>query len=101
MWTKTAADRQRDAQVYGAEWRKARAAQLRRQPDCELRYDGICLSVATEVDHILGAARDPRHRWLRSVCSPCHRRVTARQGGGYRKTKTSQQEPQLRQATLW
>ncbi len=97
-WTKTQADRQRDSQVYGPEWRKARAAQLRRQPCCELRYPDICRGRATEVDHVLGAGTDKHHNFLRSVCGPCHRHRTATEQGGRRN---GQSDPPPRPATIW
>jgi 5-methylcytosine-specific restriction endonuclease McrA len=101
-WTKTAAARRQDSQRYGPAWRKARAAQLARQPDCEIRYDEICLGRADQVDHVLSAANDPDHRWLRSACGPCHRKHTAAtQDGGFRKPCRPQTEPDPQPATLW
>jgi 5-methylcytosine-specific restriction endonuclease McrA len=71
-WNKDEAARKRSNRIYGADWRRKRAAQLewdrhRRQ----LQLPG-CTINATEVDHILGADLDPGHTQLRSVCASCH-----------------------------
>lgn len=71
-----------------AAWRRARAAQLRKDRwRCQLRLDG-CQGAASEVDHIHGIDADPQHRFLRSVCSSCHKKRTAQQSGEARRGKT-------------
>jgi 5-methylcytosine-specific restriction endonuclease McrA len=98
-WTKTAADRQRDSQRYGSQWRKARLRQLEADGyRCQLRLDG-CLGQASQVDHVDQAANDPQHQRLRSVCSPCHRKITAQQGGGARRRHEVDTPP--KQCTLF
>ena len=53
-------------------WKKLRAAVLQRDAHaCQL-----CGNDANEVDHI-GAADNHDPANLRSLCSPCHRRVTS------------------------
>lgn len=101
-WDNSPAARARSNRVYGAAWRRARAAQLQRQPNCELRYDG-CHGRADQVDHILGAGADPGHQALRSVCGPCHRKRTAsEQGLGYRKPAADRiTDPAARPTTTW
>jgi 5-methylcytosine-specific restriction endonuclease McrA len=99
-WEKTPADRRQDSQRYGPEWRRARKRQLEADGyRCQLGLD-VCTYRATEVDHIDGAANDPHHRRLRSVCGPCHRKHTAQQGGGARGRRANA-DPEPRQSTLW
>jgi 5-methylcytosine-specific restriction endonuclease McrA len=98
-WKKTREDRRQDARTYGARWRHARDAHLRKTGwQCEIRMEGVCIGSATEVDHVHGAENDPGHRFLRAACEPCHAKVTAQQGGGYRKGPA---DPQPRQGTVW
>lgn len=98
-WHKAPEDRQRDARRYGATWRRARDAHLRKvRWRCEIRGEG-CRGAATEVDHIDGADNDPHHRNLRAACSTCHGKVTAQQGGGFRKAPAA--DPQPRPRTSW
>lgn len=57
-------------------WRKTRAQQLTREPNCR-----DCGNPATQVDHIVeradgGALHDPRN--LQSLCTPCHLAKTQR-----------------------
>lgn len=83
-WSKTADDRRKDARTYNGDYRRKRKRQLERVPVCELRLEG-CTYHATQADHIYGAAADPDHNSLRSVCLSCHRKRTARdQGLGFR-----------------
>jgi 5-methylcytosine-specific restriction enzyme A len=84
-WDNSPEKRRRDAQVYGAEWRAKRLAALKRANfRCEIRLPG-CQGSASEVDHIDQARNDPNHDRLRAACKSCHAKVTAQQGGGYRK----------------
>jgi hypothetical protein len=74
----------RRPEYSSAAWRRARLACLRAaQWKCEARLDG-CVGAASQADHITGIANDPQHRNLRAVCTPCHRKLTAQQGRGYR-----------------
>ncbi len=83
---------------YGADYRRKRDAAMRRAGwRCEIRIEGICITVASECDHVDGIAADPRHLHLRAACKPCHARVTARQGG----PGSRQPDPQPRQVTAW
>lgn len=99
-WPKTPEDRQRDSQRYGATWRKARLACLRRANwRCEIHGDQ-CQGAAAEVDHIIGAANDPNHRMLRAACHRCHQQVTSQQGNEARKRQGPRDPPAV-QRTLW
>jgi 5-methylcytosine-specific restriction enzyme A len=99
-WQKTRADRERDNQTYDARWRRARKAALERAGyRCEIRLPDVCAGRATEVDHISQAANDPNHRHLRAACSPCHAKVTAQQGRGFRKGGSA--DPPPRPRTEW
>ncbi len=56
-------------------WSKTRKFALARDRNrCQLAIPGVCLVVATEVDHILPRALggDDALDNLRSVCRPCH-----------------------------
>ena len=99
-WKRSPDERRRDNRTYGTAWRKARRAQLERDRyQCQVRLDG-CTRRATEVDHIIGADRDPQHRQLRSVCHACHLKITATQGGGAR-SPGSVADPEPRPRTSW
>lgn len=103
-WRKTPDDRRRDAQVYGAEYRRNRAATLKRAGwRCEIRTEGICTGRATTCDHIIPVSQGGGHELgnLRAACAPCHRRKTAGEGGGYRKRRGPAADPQPRPYTLW
>ena len=98
-WDKTPAERRQDSQRYGAKWRRVRDAHLRKVGwRCEIRLEGVCIGAATQVDHIEQAENDPNHRAIRAACEPCHKKVTAQQGGGYRRGPS---DPQPRQGTKW
>jgi len=83
---------------YGkAKWKRARSAQMRRDGGrCQLRLPGICLGAASQVDHIYGLRNDSEHRFLRSVCIPCHRAITRKPSGGGRH-----KEPPAEPRTDW
>jgi hypothetical protein len=86
-----------------AAWRRARLACLRAaQWKCQARLDG-CVGAASQADHVDGIANDPQHRALRAVCAPCHRRITAQQGGGYRGSGRGDQpaDPPPSPRTVW
>ena len=98
-WRKTADDRQRDARTYGADYRRKRAACLKRANwKCEIRIPGKCIGAASEADHVEQAANDPGHNRLRAACSPCHAVITARQSNAGTGTKT---DPQPQPRTAW
>lgn len=100
-WEKTRADRQRDARVYGAKWRRARDACLRAARwRCQIQMEG-CQGAASQVDHIDGVENDPDHQRLRAACTECHKRITAQQGGGYRAAGRAAPDPAPRPGTAW
>lgn len=100
-WRKTPEDRARDAQRYGAEWRRARLACLQAARwRCEIRLGG-CAGTASEVNHVDGAANDPHHRNLRAACKPCHAKVTAQQGHDGRRGSRPAADPPATPRTRW
>ena len=102
-WQKTPEERPCSSRVYGAEWKRKRQAQLERDRyRCQLQLES-CTGRATEVDHLYGAAADPSHNHLRSVCSSCHKRRTAQQGGGFGANpgKRRAPDPPHRPRTRW
>lgn len=75
---------------YGAPWRKARLAFLRRNPLCKACRDAGRVEPASEVDHVVPHRGDARLFWgvtnWQPLCKPCHSRktqaeVTARRRG--------------------
>lgn len=88
--------------AYGtAAWRNARDACLRRANwRCEIRIPNVCIGAATEADHIDRLANDPEHKRLRAACTPCHRAVTAQQGGGARGRQAAA-DPAPQPRTAW
>jgi 5-methylcytosine-specific restriction endonuclease McrA len=96
-WDKTREDRRQDSQRYGAAWRKAREACLRAANwRCQIQLSG-CAGAASQADHIDQAENDPNHQRLRAACKPCHAKITAQQGMGYRAPK----DPEPRPRTAW
>ena len=72
-----------NAYAYRSGWQATAKRVLERDHrECQLRYAGICIGRAREVDHIVrpedGGGDDLEN--LRAVCTPCHRRRTGRQG---------------------
>ncbi len=70
---------------YGAKWRTARKAFLKRNPLCfECQGKGI-LKAAAVVDHIIPHKGDPGLFWDESnwqaLCKTCHDRKTAKSDG--------------------
>jgi 5-methylcytosine-specific restriction endonuclease McrA len=99
-WPTDPAKRRQDAQRYGAKWRRVRDAHLRKAGwRCEIRIEGVCIGAASEVDHIDQVENDPNHQNLRAACVPCHKHVTAQQGGGYRNKPPG--DPPPRPRTAW
>lgn len=84
---------------HTAEYRRARLACLRAARwRCEVRIEGVCIGSATQADHEAGLATDPGHKTLRAACLPCHKHVTARQGGGFRRAPA---DPPPQPRTQW
>lgn len=110
-WVKSRADRRRDAGTYGsAEYRKNRAIAWKRAGGrCEQFLDSgrRCGSRdRCQVDHIKNVASGGTHHLdnLRVLCTPCHRRKSAQEGGGYRRPgrrRTAAQDPALTARTKW
>ena len=100
-WSKTAADRQRDAAVYDSpEYRRNRPLAMKRDRwRCQLRLPG-CAGAASQCDHIIQPDNGGGHGLanLRAVCKPCHAKRTAQQSntGGSGKT-----DPQPQPRTAW
>lgn len=68
------------AQRLPTNWPALRLLVLRRDRHiCRLRIAGICITQATEVDHIV-AGDDHSTRNLQAVCSACHARKSALEG---------------------
>jgi 5-methylcytosine-specific restriction protein A len=109
-WTKTPADRARDAETYGSpEYRRNRPLALRRAGGrCELTQNGHrCGSRnRVSVDHIKPVSQGGTHHLdnLRVLCRPCHLAKTATEGGGFRqpgRRSTRAADPPLQQRTQW
>ncbi len=87
------AKRKADAR-YNAEYRRKREACLRAARwRCQIQLPGICIGSASEADHIDGVDADPHHDRLRAACCPCHRARTAQQGGGFRRSGGTREDP--------
>jgi 5-methylcytosine-specific restriction endonuclease McrA len=93
-WRKTPQDRQRDAKVYGPEYRLNRAAVMRaaagRCAECHHRHARL------QCDHVIPVTQGGSHAVsnLRAVCvgdgsCRCHERKTAGEGRGYRANSGS------------
>lgn len=108
-WDNTPEKRRRDQQVYGPEWRKNRALALKRAGGaCEHLENGRrCGSRdRVQVDHIKPVTQGGTHHLdnLRVLCLTCHRRKSAQEGGGYRKTgrrAARAEDPVLAPRTRW
>lgn len=104
-WRKTAADRRRDARIYGdPEYIRNRAAAKRRAAGrCEqCRHPHSRL----QCDHVIPVTQGGTHKLdnLRMLCAgqgtcKCHEKKTAREGGGYRARNTPDPDPRPR--TAW
>lgn len=66
------------ARMYGAAWRKARAAFLAEHPLCRMCGQLGQVTPATRVDHVIPHRGDVELFWLESnwqpLCQPCHDR---------------------------
>lgn len=102
-WSNSPDDRRRSSATYGADWRRARDAAMRRdQWRCQLRLEG-CQGAASQVGHILAVADGVDHRLtnLRSVCTACHAKRTAQQGNQARRGRRNADPEPLQQRTKW
>lgn len=110
-WTKTRADRERDARIYGdpAYKRNRSLAITRAGGRCEQLLDGRrCGSRdRVSVDHITPVSQGGTHSLgnLRVLCTACHKAKTAQEGGGYRnpanRGNQAAADPPLQQRTRW
>jgi 5-methylcytosine-specific restriction endonuclease McrA len=103
-WQKSRDDRARDAEVYGPTYRRNRKTCLQSAGHrCQIRIAGVCVGRATQADHIVPASAGGGDELsnLRAACTPCHRKVTAQQGGGYRGRSKPAPDPQPRPGTVW
>lgn len=107
-WAKTAADRARDAAVYGsAEYRASRPLAIKRAGGrCEHLDQGRrCGSRdRVSVDHITPVTQGGTHHLdnLRVLCRPHHLAKTAQEGGGFRSTgRRKAADPPLQRRTNW
>lgn len=89
-------------------WRKIRLEVLERDRHlCQLRLEGICTTVATQVDHVVGHAEggSDKHENLKAVCRPCHAKRTSQQANAARKVKmvgrTMKREPERHPGLRW
>ena len=73
------------ARGYDRAWQRIRAAVLAEDPDCR-----TCGAAAVLVDHIVpirsGGSNDRLN--LQPLCTPCHNRKTAAEGGGWKRRLT-------------
>ncbi len=108
-WTKTAADRERDAKVYGdPEYKRNRAIVRRRSGGrCEMLVGGRPCGSRDRVqcDHVIPVSQGGTHHLenLRDACHSHHARKTAQEGGGYRsrRRRTTAADPALTTRTKW
>lgn len=56
---------------------------------CKVGTPGVCVRVATEVDHIR-AGDDHRDSNLQAICTPCHKLKSSSEGGTAASTKRRQ-----------
>lgn len=97
-WVKTAESRRRDAESYGADYRRNRAIALRRDKwQCQIRLADVCTGRATDCDHIVprsqGGSNDVQN--LRAACKACHKKKTAQEGGGNRRLSDPAPKPSV------
>lgn len=103
-WEKSAADRRRDAKVYGPEYRRNRAVVLR-------QAGGRCSECGhphrLQTDHVIPVTQGGTHAVanLRALCAGdgscrCHERKTAGEGGGYRANAAAK-DPEPAPRTKW
>lgn len=64
-------------------WRNKRKRVLKRDNhQCRIRYVGICIGIATEVDHIIPVTQGGTDEMenLQSACGPCHKAKSSDEG---------------------
>lgn len=79
-WKATNTPKSRSAE---GNWRKKRKRVLKRDSHhCRLNYVGICIGIATEVDHIIPVTQNGSDDMenLQAVCGPCHRAKSSDEG---------------------
>lgn len=81
----------RDGRDRGSRWRKVRRFVLERDEyRCQIRIQGICLTVADCVHHTLGWAvtgDNPAH--LIAACTPCNQRIGEPDGNDEQPRRTT------------
>ena len=59
-------------------WRKLRDQVVQEEPDCRIRYAGVCTFTSTTADHIQPYSTHPHLGMVRSnlqgACEPCNRK---------------------------
>lgn len=72
---------------YGAAWKRIRDNYAAKHPLCEKCWKDGKITPMQEVHHILplreGGTHDPDN--LMALCTPCHSRITAKEGGRWGK----------------
>lgn len=82
----------RQSRGYGRAWQAARAAAMARDSHlCVVCAKAGIITPATEVDHIIPKAKGGTDglRNLQSLCRPCHKAKTTREGAEGRGAKPS------------
>ena len=87
--------------AYGrADYRRKRAAALKRaRGRCERRLPG-CQGAASQANHRDGLANDPHHEHLEAICDNCHKIITAQQGNDAKGARAPS-DPAPRPRTAW
>lgn len=101
-WKNTPDDRRRSSSAYDARYRRNREKAMRRDNwRCQIRIPGICITAASECDHIVsrndGGGNDLAN--LRAACGPCHANRTAHQGNAVKSG--ARPDPQPSPRTSW
>ena len=101
-WKNTPGDRRRSSAAYDAGYRRNRERAMKRDRwRCQLRIPGICITAASECDHIVsrndGGGNDLAN--LRAACGPCHANRTAQQGNAVKSGRKPDPNPHPR--TSW
>lgn len=71
---------------YGKEWRRIRSRYIKEHPLCEECKKTGTLTPVQEVHHIIPIVKGGTHSEenLMSLCTSCHSRITAKEGGRWR-----------------
>lgn len=76
------------------EWKRLRRTILERDRyQCQIRYEGICIGHANQVDHVIntaagGAPLDPAN--CTAACAPCNARKASLEGATARRNRRPQ-----------